>query len=178
MNIQGLTRLSQDKCYRELENKTIQKKGHYMTLNYRDSLCKNNYVLETSLKQPIMIHKDGYGWTSKNGCIIDVDSSLRNNHNLTNLRCVNQLNQRPYSTLPYMGRGLGNMEIETELKPGNNTYKTRPCNNLSGINIDRFIPQIPHIKHNIQNIKHIIPEEVDMDWVRGGINSRLIIKKI
>lgn len=176
LNIQGLSRLNQDKCYRDLEHKTIVKKGNYMTLNYRKPLCQDNTILENSLNQPIIIHKDGHGWTSLNGCNIDIDSQFRNANNLTNLRCINQLNERMYSSTPYMGRGLGNINIESELLPGNNTYINRPCNKLSGINIDRFVPQVPNIKNTIQNTKYIIPEDSDKNWVRGGQPSRQVIK--
>ena len=175
-NIQGLTRLNDDKCYKELEHITNVKQGKYMTSNYRNPLCKNNNILKTSVSQPIIIYKDGYGWTSLNGCNIDIDSKFRNSRNLTNLRFINQLEKKPISTIPYMGRGMGNINIETELQPGNTTYKTRPCNNLSGIYIDRFVPQVPNIRSTIQNPKYIITEDSDINWIRGGQPTRQIIK--
>jgi len=176
MNIQGLTRLSQDRCYIDLENQTIKKPGLYKTLNYRKPLCHDNTILETSLRHPIIIHKDGYGPTSLNGCNIDTDSQFRNSRNLTNLRSIHQLTPRLHSTIPYMGRGWRDIKTESSLLTGNSTFKNRPCNSLSGIRIDRFTPQIPHIENNIQNIKYIIPEESDKLWVRGGQPSRQFIK--
>lgn len=176
MNIQGLTRLSQDTCYRELEQITIQKMGQYKTRNHRKPLCQDPSILETSLRQPVIIHKDGYGWTSKKGCNIDCDSKLRNARNLTNVRNINQLTPRLHSTIPYMGRGWRDIQTESILLPGNSTYQSRPCNSLSGVYIDRFTPQIPHIKNNIQNTKYIIPEESDKKWIRGGQPSRQFIK--
>ena len=37
--------------------------------------------------------------------VVDADSAARNNRNLTNLRQINQLFERPYTTIPYMGAG-------------------------------------------------------------------------
>ena len=176
MNIQGLTRLDQDSCYKSLQAKTIQQSGKYDTRNFHDCVCESPYVLETSLQQPILLHRDGYGWTSMNGCNIDNDSKLRNAKNLTNTRCINQLFERPYTTVPYMGRGGGDICTETKLLPGEDTFQNRPCNNLAGVYIDRFVPQIPCLRQNIQNTNHIIPEDSDKYWIRGGQPSRQVIR--
>ena len=53
-------------------------------------------------------------------------------------KCNNQLFERPYLTVPYMGRGSGNSEIETKLLPGEDTNQKRQCNTLSGITIDNY----------------------------------------
>ena len=175
-NIQQLSKLNEDNCYKKVRTKTSQKSGIYHTSNFHDYICEAPTVLETSLQQPNIIHKDGYGWTSMNGCNIDNDSKLRNAKNLTNKRCINQLLERPFKTIPYMGRGMGNICIESKLLPSEDTFQNKSCNNLSGIYIDRFIPQIPCIRNTIQNPKNIIPEDNDKTWVRGGQPSRQVIR--
>lgn len=175
-NIQGLTRLNEDNCYKNLRNKTISRSGKYNTRNFRSCECLAPNVKELSLQHPSVFYRDGYGWSSNNGCNIDTDSKLRNAKNLTNERCINQLMSRPYLTTPYMGRGEGNVNVENNLLPGESTFQNKPCNNLAGIYIDRFVPQIPCIKQEIQNTKNIIPEDSDSHWVRGGQPSRQIIR--
>ena len=39
---------------------------------------------------------------------------------------------------------------------------------------DNFIPLVPEIQENIQNIDHIIPTF----WVRGGMSSRTVVRNI
>lgn len=175
-NIQGLTRLSDDNCYIDYKSNTIQKPFLHIINNFHDCRCLAPNVKQLSLEQPNIIYKDGYGWTSIKGCNIDNDSRLRNARNLTNIKCKNQLFQRPYNTIPYMGRGEGDICVENKLLPGEDTFQNRPCNNLAGINIDRFIPQIPCIKENIQNPINIIPEENNLSWIRGGQPSRQVIR--
>ena len=175
-NIQQLTRLREDSCYLENRSKFAKLPGKYQTSNFHDCKCEAPHTKELSLQQPSLNYKDGYGWTSNKGCNIDSDSNLRNANNLTNPRVIQQLKTRPHLTVPYMGRGKGNINLESELRSSESTFQNRPCNTLSGNYIDRFIPQIPCIRENIQNPKHIIPEDSNNDWVRGGQPSRQVIR--
>ena len=175
-NIQGLTRLNEDACYKRVNSKTIQKSGKYMVSNFHNCDCEAPVTKNLSLQHPAVQYRDGHGWTSINGCNVDNDSKLRNANNLTNKRCIQQLQERPYKTIPYMGRGRGNICQETKLQPGEDTFQNRPCNNLAGVYIDRFIPQIPCIRNTIQNAKHLIPEDNDRTWLRGGQPSRQVIR--
>lgn len=175
-NIQGLTRLREDACYLETRNKHTQLPGKYNTSNFHDCQCEAPRTKELSLQHPDINYRDGYGWTSTNGCNIDNDSNFRNANTLTNPRLIQQLHERPYLTVPYMGRGDGNTNVESSLRSSESTFQNRPCNTLAGNYIDRFTPQIPCIRDNIQNPKHIIPEDSNADWVRGGQPSRQVIR--
>lgn len=174
LGFQELTRLNEDRCTLDLRNRTTVKPGDYRIKNYRSINCsKNSDILKKSVSQPMVIHRDGYGVS---GCNIDIDSHFKNSHNLTNLKDINQLYERPYMTTPYMGRGVGDICKETQMNPGESTMQKRQCNNLAGINIDRFEPQISCIEKNIQNNIHLIPEDNDTSWVRGGLDSRQMIR--
>ena len=175
-NIQGLTRLREDKCYLDTRNKHSKMSGNYSTSNFHDCVCEAPFTKELSLQQPAVNYRDGLGWTSNEGCNIDNDSKLRNASNLTNPRLIQQLHERPYLTVPYMGRGSGNICVESNLRSNEATFQNRPCNNLAGIYVDRFITQIPCIRENVQNAKHIIPEDNNKDWVREGQPSRQVIR--
>ena len=126
--------------------------------------------------QPAVFYRDGYGWTTQNGTNVDTDSELRNARNLTNPRLIVRSQTRPYLTVPYMGRGQGDVCVESKLLSGESDNNRRPCNVLSGVYIDRFDPQVPCIKDNIQNPLNIIPEDSQKDWIRGGQPSRALIR--
>tara|TARA_B100000575_G_scaffold293962_1_gene307262 strand:- start:4684 stop:5310 length:627 start_codon:yes stop_codon:yes gene_type:complete len=174
--IQGLTRLKQDKCYLEKHNVEITKPGIYHTRNLHDCHCEAPFTKNLSLQQPSTFYRDGFGWTSNDGCNIDNDSSIRNSHNLTNTREIHQLRERMFLTVPYMGRGEGNSCIESVLRPGEDTMQQKSTNSLSGAFIDRYTPQLPCIRDNVQNPDNIIPENSDPAWLRGGQPSRQIIR--
>jgi hypothetical protein len=174
--IQGLTRLKQDSCYLDKRNVDISKPGAYHTRNLHDCHCEAPYTKDLSLQQPSTFYRDGLGWTSNDGCNIDNDSNMRNAPNLTNTREIHQLIERPFLTVPYMGRGEGNLCIEGTLRPGEDTMARKSANSLSGAFIDRYTPQLPCIRNNIQNPDNIIPENSDPSWLRGGQPSRQIIR--
>jgi len=174
--VNTLNRLGEDTCYLSTrENQSIAP-GMYSLSNYKDCECGAKNTQCVSLQQPAVTYRDGYGWTSINGCNIDDDSKMRVARNLTNPRLVQQLHTRPYLTVPYMGRGPGNVGVESVLRPGITDNDRRPCNVLSGIYIDRFVPQIPIIKENVQNPVHLITEDNDRKWIWGGQPSRQFIR--
>lgn len=175
-NIQQLTKLVEDPCYIDVRNKESVGPGQYELSNYYDCLPEAPVSRDVWLQQPAINFYDGYGWTTNKGANIDSDSRLRNARNLTHLKYRQQLFQRPYATVPYMGRGVGDVCAECFIRTGEDTAMNKPCNTLSGIYIDRFDPQVPLIKNNIQNPIHIIEEDNDTNWIRGGQPSRQVIR--
>ena len=179
LNYDQQSQLSYDNCAKQWRTKHSQMPGQYMTSNFHSCTCTAPANRGVALSQPTVNFQDGYGWTSINGCNIDADSKLRNNPNqLTNKNCKNILYTRPYKTVPYMGRGIGNPNIELKLKEGTDTYQSRPCLDLTEESFLGYTltPMVPKLKKNVQNPIHLIPEAADSGWVRGGIPSRLLIQ--
>tara|TARA_B100000401_G_C52812998_1_gene724935 strand:- start:656 stop:1276 length:621 start_codon:yes stop_codon:yes gene_type:complete len=175
-NIQQLTRLNEDSCYKTNRTSEARKPGEYSVRNFHDCDCGAPATTDLSLQQPATFLKDGHGWVSNKGCAVDNDSLLRNSRNLTNMKEINQLFTRFELTTPYMGRGSNDGCVESILRPGECTVQQKSCNNLSGVTIDRFTPQLSCVRENIQNPNNIIQENNDDGWVRGGQPSRQIIR--
>ena len=150
--------------------------GLYSISNFHDCECKTPNTNRIANKHPTLTHRDGYGWTSTFGCNIDDDSKMRNAKNITNPRLIHQLNTRPYLTVPYMGRGSGNICVESVLNNSEDTGQKRSCNTMSGINIDRFVPLVKCLEGTIQNPENIVQEGASEDWVRGGVPSRQMLQ--
>lgn len=176
LGLQNLSSLENDKCYIDTRTRQDDNFFKYNVFNYNDCGCGAKAVRDLSVKQPEVHYRDGYGWTSQDGCNIDNDSYMRNARNMTNPRLVQQLYERPYLSIPYMGRGAGDVTLETVLLPGESTLQKRPSNNLSGVYIDQFVPLVPFLEENIQNPIHLITEDNDAKWIRGGQPSRQIIR--
>ena len=171
-HVNGLTKLTEDREYIDLQTRSNKQFASYKTTNFRDAHgCGAPMTRELSLNNPTVIAKDGFGWTSIHGCNIDQDSKLRNARNLTNSRCINHLFERPHKTTPFLARGNGDISIESTLKSGRLTNFGRVSNTTRKC-INRFVPQIPTVRNNIQNPKNIIPEDNNKNWRRGGIPSR------
>ena len=130
-------------------------------------------------KDPQLILQRSGVSVAKNIPMVDVDSELRNNRKgLTNLNCIQNLNTRPYTTVPYMGRGVGDVKNELDIKQGKQTWVSRSCNTLSDMDYTDYhmIPLLDDLRNNIQNPNNLVQENASQDWVRGGIPSRQLVR--
>jgi hypothetical protein len=139
--------------------------------------CGLESARDLQLSQPAINFNAGAGWMGERGCLIDNDSALRSEL-LTNKNYRHQLPQQ-YNA-GYFGKGAFNVDAESVIQGGNLTsFGDRACNVLSGVSIGNFYtPMIPRLSKEVQNTKHIIPEDNSKGWVRGGLNSRDMFKQL
>jgi hypothetical protein len=108
-------------------------------------------------------------------CVIDDSSKLRIGLQKKYPKCPQQLFERPYLTVPYMGKGVLMVDQDSELKFSEDTKVKRSGNTLSGVSVPNyFVPLVDHISANIQRDIHLIEET--HGWVRSGAPSRLIVR--
>jgi len=111
-----------------------------------------------------------------NGESIDYSTTLRNG-SLRTIQSNKELDTRLFPGAPYMSSGqsvLKNTDLSSKLLFGEDTRTTKSANALSSYSADNFIPLVPSIEENIQNIEHIIPTY----WVRGGMSTRTVVRNI
>ena len=176
LNFDMWTRLEKDACYIDSKVQQNTKQNDYNLSNFR--FCSTPNIAELSYSQPNILFKDGYGWAGSNGRVIDSDSVLRNGTLITNPRTINQLQENPYLTTPYLGRGKGDKSVESALLEGINTFQHRSCNTLSEITINNYFQPLIPMMQTLQSSNHIVQEDTDMNWVRGGGPTRQIVKNI
>ena len=168
MDINNLTRLNEDTDAVAYNTDNSNRISEYIMANFHD---KNNIekAKTISLKNPSSFYKASVGKVSEES---DFKSTADNTNRLTNLNRIHQLNPRLHATIPLMSRGGCDLSVENKLRFVENTQLDKKKKSQS---IDRFVPQLPKIKM-IQDPKHLIPEDSDPNWVRGGQSSRLIVK--
>jgi hypothetical protein len=119
--------------------------------------------------------KNGYG--TEQACVVDDGSKLRWGLTKAYPKCPQQLFERPYKTVAYMGRGYLKPNEESELIFSEDTRVKRSCNTLSGVTIpQQYTCQIDWLSYNIQNPVHLIQEYNDPAWRRGGANTQIIVR--
>jgi hypothetical protein len=107
------------------------------------------------------------------------ESTILRNGKLQNLQ-KRELDTRLFPGAPLLLSGVEghsiseNVDLSSKLKYGEETRKSKSANGLSSYSADNFIPLVPSIAENIQNVDHIIPTY----WVRGGMSSRSVIRNI
>lgn len=156
------TNLSNDCCQTTWRDNATKIMSQYAFGYNTRCNTNNNYLCEPGLNQqyPSLICGDIYN-----------DSKLRNGktgNQMTHTKARQSLNSRPYRTVPFMGEcrsPLMDTDTYSMLLSGENTRVLKSCNTQA--KLDRFEPQVPCIKNNIQDPKHHIPKY----WVRGGMST-------
>ena len=148
--------------------------GYYTMENMFGCGCELKDARAVQLSQPVINFEGGKGWIGEKGCLVDTDSELREDSDkLTNKKYIHQLTERPHLTTANLQKGYHNVDVESVIRVGIDAGDDRACNSLSGVTIGNyFTPMIPKLQDEVQNIKHIIPEDSMQSWVRGGLPSR------
>ena len=132
---------------------------------------KNVQALATT--QPGIMYNGGYN-SSSCGSNIDESSKLQIGTIQTHPRCRIDLFQRPFSTIPYLGRGSFNPIMESQIQQGEQIVNKRSVNNLSEKSYIKYhqTPLLPAVQEQINNPANQIENVASDGWVRGGVPSR------
>jgi len=173
MQVNRLTHSRDDLCGIDQYFKQSVGPGDYTTRNLVPDAAKVNPL---SVEQHLIYPREGFGLNNKQ---IDADSILRNQPEFKNNRCIVRSQARPFLTVPYMGTGRGNPDVESLLMHSEMVRQGKECGTISEETFDgQFTPLIQSIKDNIQKPSHLVPEVAANGWIRGGIPSRAYIRDV
>ena len=116
----NLTRIGDDSCgisERDIQNQNF---GSYLTKNYFEKDCGLEAPMNLATNQPniLIAGSVGSAFSGPGGCNIDNDSNLRIKKTQTNPKGRITLRERPFKTVPYLGRGPSNPLEESKLQQG------------------------------------------------------------
>jgi hypothetical protein len=119
------------------------------------------------------MYNGGYN-SGAGGCNIDANSKLLIGSIQTHPRCHIDLFQRPFATVPYLGRGSVNPIIESQIQQGEQIVNKRSVNNLSEKSYIKYhqTPLLPAIQAKFDNSATKIENDASDGWIRGGVPSR------
>jgi hypothetical protein len=140
--------------------------NHMMTNYFAD---QGPSYRDFALNQPDVYFQGGVTNTS----VIDVESMLYLDQSLRGPDRI-LLNQRSFLTLPYLGRGSANPDLETKLMIGDCTSQKKSVGTTSETPLMDYstYPMLDQIKSSIQNPKFIVQEDAQEGWSRGGMSTR------
>jgi hypothetical protein len=163
----NMSQLSDDNY--SIMTKTKQNKQINTYLTERFNPCSKK-ALGVALEQPNMFIKGSYGNT---GCNVDEFSELRNGSITTNEPCKLSLQERMYSTVPYLGKGVFNSNTESELIHGDFIDRNKSVNTIMDKQFStQYTPLIPELKKTISNPSNLVEQHADENWIRGGVPTR------
>lgn len=107
------------------------------------------------------------------------DSTKLLSSKLTNLNCKVSLQERPFKTVPYLGKGNVDVGLENSLRFGETLREKKSSvrlNEKSFTNVDKY-PMNKKLKERANNPSYLIEESAVDGWIRGGLPSREIYKE-
>lgn len=169
----NMSRIGLDQC--NVDQTTIQDIAacNYMTQNYFSSDCTMKNPISLATTQPGIMYNGGYQ-VGAGGCNINESSNLQIGTIQTHPRCRIDLFQRPFATVPYLGRGSVNPIMESQIQQGEQLVNKKSINNLSEKSYIKYhqTPLLPAVQQRISNPANQIESVASDGWVRGGVPSR------
>jgi len=165
------TRMGYDRT--DLSQQTLQnvEYANYMLDGFRPA-CPLSSAIDFATSQP-NINFTGSYQTSVGGSNISENSQLLIN-DLSRTKCRISLTQRPYSTVPYLGRGKCDPTLESQMQQGDFANNKKSINPTSEICYSQYAqtPLLPTVKATISNPANLIESSAAEGWIRGGLPSR------
>jgi hypothetical protein len=174
---QNTTRIGNDQSDLSVQNMQNIAQANYMLNNYFAQDCNMKKPIELATSQPNVFFS-GSNQVGIGGCNIDTNSDLLIGTVNTHPRCKISLLERPFKTVPFLGRGQSNPVLESNIQQGDlcsNKKSVNPTTERSYIPYSNT-PLLPQLETTLNNPANYV-EGVAMDgWIRGGIPSRELQK--
>jgi hypothetical protein len=169
----NMSRIGNDECY--LDQSGIQNVAscNYLLQNYYASNCTMSKQIDLATSQPGIFYKGTHTLASE-GCNVNDNSKLTIGTIQTNPKCKIDLNQRPYLTVPFLGRGSVNPVTESQIQQGEQITNKKSITNASEkcyINY-HHTPLLPSVQKTVSNPNNLVEDSAYDGWVRGGVPSR------
>jgi len=170
---ENMSRIGNDRCFQDQE--TIQNihACNYTLQNYFANDCSMKKPIELATTQPCVFYSGGYGMGA-GGCNVDSNSRLLLGGLVTHPRSKIDLFQRPFATVPFLGRGSVCPIMEAQIQQGELLTNKRTVTRLPEKSYLKYstTPLLPEIKQKITDPAYCIEGHADEGWIRGGLPSR------
>jgi len=144
----------------------------YMLNNFWETSAPNHVDFATQM-QSVNFRGNG-GGAGIPGKVIDYDSLLLIKGDQERAFEKLQLNQRPFATVPYLGRGSANPDLESQLIQGEAVSDKKSLATVMDkayIDYSQY-PLLNDVKSRVTNPTFSVEEAALDGWVRGGVPSR------
>jgi hypothetical protein len=144
--------------------------GNYMISNYFSDSTSDKHI-QFATQQPDIMSNASMGVA---GGVIDQYSFLLTNTDSERPLEKLQLNQRIFSTVPYLGRGSGDPTLESQLLQGEMVSDKKSVSTVSELSYINYAtyPMMDDLKSRIGNTTYSVQEDAMDGWVRGGTCAR------
>ena len=166
-------RIGSDNCSQDINSIENAQACSYLLQNYFTSDCNMSKAKQLAVTQPGINYSGSMG-SDMCGSNIDDSSKLLIGSIQTNPKARIDLFQRPFATVPYLGRGAVDPILEAQIQQGEAVTNKRTVTRLTEKSHLRYrtTPLIPEMQQTIQNPDNMIEANASQGWIRGGVPSR------
>ena len=169
----NMGRIGTDECDLSQRNVQNAKESNYILTNYALGECGMAKPIQFATSQPNVFYK-GSHHVGLGVCNIGESTELRDGLGLSHPKCKIMLEQRPFATVPYLGRGSSDPVLESQIRHGelNGNRKTLfPASEVTYMNHHMY-PLIPSLRSTVSNPANLVEGVAADGWIRGGVPSR------
>ena len=170
---ENMSRIGNDSC--ALDQESIQNVNacNYLLQNFFIGDCTMQKPIGLATTQPGVFY-NGPSNVGSGGCMVDDNSKLSIGSILTHSKCKIDLYQRPFATVPYLGRGSANAILESQIQQGECITNKRTVTKLSEKSYLKYqtTPLLPDVKERMTNASYSVEGVASEGWIRGGVPSR------
>ena len=169
----SLGRIGDDQTDQTQRNIQNTKYSSHMLMNPVGRNLMNSHV-QFATQQPSVFFNGLTNGNGLNGQVIDYDSMLMNQSIQERPLEKVQLMQRPFATVPFLGRGSGDSYTESFLQQGETITGKKSVSTImeqSFLNYSQYVLNQEE-KNRQQNPANFVEEVALNGWVRGGQDSR------
>ena len=173
----NMSRIGNDSCCIDQNSIQNSQSCNYLLQNYFSQDCSMKNAKNLATAQPGINYCGSYG-LGANGCNVEESSRLLLGGIQTHPRCRIDLYQRPFATVPFLGRGSVDPILESQMQQGDSITNKRTITKLPEQNYLRYhtVPLIPEVRQTIQNPANLVEGVAAEGWIRGGLPSRELTK--
>ena len=168
-----LNRIGSDSVDNTVQNVQNTKFANYMLSSYFSESLTDDTINFVS-QQPTININGLVGGNGLNGQIVDSDSDLIINVGQERPLEKLQLMPRPFLTVPYLGRGSADTDLEGKLREGENIYEKKSVSTIMNKSFMPYMTLYPtkDQEDRRNDPKHQIEESALDGWTRGGSSTR------
>ena len=169
----NMSRIGLDVCNQSQTDIQNVSSCNYTLQNYFASDCTMKTPIQLATTQPGIMY-NGPSSVGSGGCVVDTSSKLLLGSLVTHPRCKIDLYQRPFVTVPYLGRGSVDPILESQIQQGELLTNKRSVTRLPEKSYLKYTntPLLSDIKDRVTNPAYCIEGVASDGWIRGGVPSR------
>lgn len=171
-----MARIGNDNCDTTERNLQNKHQSAWNLTNYFSTDVDMKQGLKFALSGPA-INFTGSHQVAVGGSNIDINSGIKIDP-ISRPACRISLFQRPFATVPFLGRGSVDTTMESAIMQGDQISGRKTTTSYSEKSYlkHQYIPMIPSLANNISDPANLVESVAASGWIRGGIPSRDLIR--